>query len=259
MSKCKLVQNNSAFVRLSFHEKYILSQLESTWNHYCRSYRPLSANRRRSVFGKLKALFINFDHSTTLNIRAQSMFIAIWTFVDIKYALNYLLMDELCTEVDVFSIAVLVKVMSISSGAYYHRLIKQIWSAILQNDAMLHTMMNLGGRNMASHSMLALADHDAQINTIMSLLKAADGTKQIFMQKTLTAILKRLLNVDTEYRSAYNWAVQVIWRKSTSKVFDSLFDPIQRLEFVELMIKACELFDLPELKLQVLQRAKKTV
>ena len=248
--KCNV--GNATFI-IAGHEAEILSELEYTWDrhfaHFCRA----STRCKRSLNDKLKRMFASCDHSKPLHIKTQSMFIRVWANVNIKYALNYLIMDGYCTQINVHSIVVLLKVMSIiGNSAYYLPLIKQIWNVILQNSVILNAMLNHSSRNIASYSMLTLAVHDAQLNTIMSILNAAKGTRQIFKQKSLTAVLNRLN--DARDKSLYKWAVLALWNRSIPNVFHPLFPPEYRRDFVRLMEEICDLYEFPELKQHVLMK-----
>ena len=236
------------------HETAILSHLKSIWDRHYSSYqRPLSVQYKQALNEQLAEMFLSLDHSKPLHIETQSMFVAVWANVNMKYALNFLMMDGYCTQINMFSITVLLKVMSISSGAYHYRLIKQIWNVILQNKTILDAMFNHGPTNIVSYSMLTLAVQDRELNTMVALLQATAGNRQIFMQKTLTAVLRRICNARCQQE--YRWTVQYIWNKS-SNIFSSFYDERYRKNFLFLMQQACELHGLLDLQQEVREKDK---
>ena len=237
------------------HETAILSHLKSIWDRHYSSYqRPLAVQYKQALNEQLAEMFLSLDHSKPLHIETQSMFVAVWANVNTKYALNFLMMDGYCTQINIFSITVLLKVMSISSGAYHYRLIKQIWNVILQNKTILDAMLNHGSTNIVSYSMLTLAVQDRELNTIIALLEATVGSRQIFMQKTLTAVLRRICSA--RCKRAYRWTVQYIWNKSVPNVFSSCYDEKYRNGFLILMQQACELYGLSELMQEITNQEK---
>ena len=202
--------------------------------YYGHSYRALiSAKHKRRLYGRMKQMFISLDHSKPLHIKTQSLFIALWANIKMKYAFNYLLMDRYCTQINIFSVTVFMKVLSTARYAYYYRCIKQIWNAILQNDALLDAILNYGARNLVSYSVLTLAASDPELDTALALLNAANGSRQMFMYKSLTAVLKRIHDVPD--KSAYKWAIRLIWHLSVSNLFDYSYEPKYRQDFVQLI------------------------
>merc|ERR1712129_323077 len=92
------------------------------------------------------------------------------------------------------------------------------------------------------------------MGTVMSLLTVSRGSRQIFMQKTLTAVLRRLVVFNgRKKRPSCRWAVRVIWDKSVRNVFHCSFEPRCRRAFVELMQNACRLYRLHDLERRVNQ------
>ena len=132
------------------HETKIRDELIHIWNTSieCRKSRsmpflilPKSVAGENALETRLKNLFISIpdNHNKSLHISIQSLFLAIWADINIKYALNYLLMDEYCTDINIFAVSMVIRLLA-ARCLYDCRCINSKWVILLQNEWLLQMM-----------------------------------------------------------------------------------------------------------------------
>ena len=222
----------------------ILYRLKFIWERGCaKAALPVS-----------RTMFVSFNHNKTLNIDTQSLFIAVWANLNMHYALNYLLMDECCTEVNIFGITIFLKQLSSINGAYHCPLIKSIWNAILQNGDLLGAIMDSDIRNLASYSILSLICHDYELETALRVFHAAwaSGSNQEISFDTLRKLLWALQDADTQ--RIHGWALDAVWVKSflhLNGINPSYVIRASRQKFIQTLLMTCDMYGSSALKAKV--------
>ena len=143
--------------------------------------------------------------------RYQSRWIALWSNVDIYYAMNYIL-SSFCTEFDEFAVVTLLKQLSVCGGTYL-KVIKCVWN-MLSVHVDIRDALFYSDKLIASYSLNALAVFDSDQQTMMKLFYAAirEGANQRIKFATYSAMTNTLL---TSRASSYSRTVIRILYYST--------------------------------------------
>ena len=202
---------------------------------------------------QINAMFLSLRQIKSLDVETQSMFIALWAHCNMEYALNFVLMPEFCTKLNIFGLSVLLKQLSASKHGLYNNLVKEIWIAILENPKILTAILKYKAKYLASHSIECLIHCDKDLDIALKILNATSASKQQQMSwETLKNLLERLQDSDTQ--RVHGWVLDVIWKKSIQYSQHPNQDQMKRKEYMELMVASCDLYNSSTLKQKVLQK-----
>ena len=216
-----------------------------------KSFKHLSKDAAKSLDIRMKHIFISLPVDSPPCVEIQSLLIAIWSNINMQYALNYLLMDEYCTGIDLFALSIMLKLLSASYGEYYFPIIKAIWKVILTNDAISDMLLTKSkeNKNIISYSLHSILFHVDDLKTAMKLLNATRDTPQTLTWATCERAVKKLIRCDQKRK--YGWAISIIWIKSAHYLYYPIIQETRGDGYIQMMALACDFYGLSRLKNEI--------